>query len=124
MLVIYVMVVMLSTISGHTMMGYLMGALAHPFWFVTPENEWSELFLGNIPSWLTVSDKNVLKGYFEGESSLYLAQNLKAWLAPVLVWSGIIIALWFVLMYINVLLRKQWTERERLAFLLSNCLLR
>jgi hypothetical protein len=116
MLVIYVMVVMLSTISGHTMMGYLMGALAHPFWFATPENEWSELFLGNIPSWLTVSDKNVLKGYFEGESSLYLAQNLKAWLTPVLVWSGIIIALWFVLMYINVLLRKQWTEHERLAY--------
>lgn len=116
MLVIYVMVVMLSTISGHTMMGYLMGALAHPFWFATPENEWSELFLGNIPSWLTVSDKNVLKGYFEGESSLYLVQNLQAWLTPVLVWSGIIIALWFVLMYINVLLRKQWTERERLAY--------
>jgi len=42
MLVIYVMVAMLSTISGHKMMGYLMGALAHPFWFATPENEWSE----------------------------------------------------------------------------------
>ena len=116
MLVIYVMVVMLSTISGHTMMGYLMGALAHPFWFASPENEWSELFLGHIPSWLTVSDKRVLKGYFEGESSFYLSYNLKAWIAPVLVWSSIVIVLWFVLMCINVLLRKQWTERERLAY--------
>jgi len=116
MLVIYVMVVMLSTISGHTMMGYLMGALAHPFWFASPENEWSELFLGHIPSWFTVWDKHALKGYFEGESSFYLSDNLTTWLVPVLVWSGIIIVLWFVLMCTNVLLRKQWTQQERLAY--------
>lgn len=116
MLSVYVMVVMLSTISGHTMMGYLMGALAHPFFFATPENEWSSLFLRYIPSWFTVSDKRILKGYFEGESSLYILRNLEAWLVPVLVWSSVIIVLWFTLIFINVLLRKQWIQREKLAY--------
>ena len=116
MLVIYVMVVMLSTISGHTMMSFLMGGLAHPFWFASPENEWSELFLRHIPNWFTVSNKRALTGYFEGESSLYIAQNMKAWLVPVFVWSVVITVLWFLLMCINVLLRKQWTQQERLAY--------
>ena len=33
---IYVMVVMVSTISGHTMMGYLIPVLTHTFRFATP----------------------------------------------------------------------------------------
>jgi len=116
MLVIYVMVVMTSTISGHTMMSFLMGGLGHSFWYASPENEWSELFLHNIPDWFTVSDRNVLKGYFEGESSIYLSENLRAWLIPVITWSMVIIVLWFVLICINILLKYQWTQRERLSY--------
>lgn len=116
MLVIYVMVVMTSTIAGHTMMSFLMGGLTHSFWFATEENEWRELFLHNIPSWFTVQNKNVLRGYFKGESSIYLADNLRAWLVPVLVWSSVIIVLWFLLIFINVILKEQWTKRERLAY--------
>lgn len=116
MLVIYVMTVMISTLSGHTMMSFLMGGLTHSFWFASVENEWAELFLNHIPSWFTVSDKAILEGYFQGESSFYIARNIKAWLAPMVVWSSIIIVLWFVLICINVLLKKQWTQRERLAY--------
>ena len=37
LLVIYIMVVMVSTIGGHSMMTFLIGTLAHPFRFATPE---------------------------------------------------------------------------------------
>ena len=67
LLTIYVMIVMLDTLSEHSLIGYLMGALSHPYWFATPENEWSVLFQKYLPTWLTVSDKNALKGYYEGE---------------------------------------------------------
>jgi hypothetical protein len=116
LLMIYVMIVMLSTISGHTMMGYLLPALEHPFWFATAENEWDELFGNYLPTWLVVRDKEVLKGYFEGESSLYTIKHLKAWLLPVLSWSAFIILLWIVLLLISVLLRKQWMENEKLSY--------
>jgi len=116
LLVIYVMMVMLSTISGHTMMGYLLPAIEHPFWFASQENEWEQLFGGHLPAWLTVHDREALLGYFQGESSFYTSEHLRAWLPPVLSWSFFIIVLWMVLMLMSVLLRKQWMENERLSY--------
>ncbi|MBD3184479.1 hypothetical protein GF312_19505 [Candidatus Poribacteria bacterium] len=116
MLTIYVMVVMLTTISGHTMMGYLLPAIAHAFWFATPENEWLQLFGSHVPDWMAVKDADVLRGFYEGESSLYITRNLKAWFKPVLAWSSFVIVLWIVLLSMNIFIRKQWTENERLSY--------
>ncbi len=116
LLMIYVMIVMLSTISGHPMMGYLLPAIDHPFWFATEENEWEQLFGSHLPTWLVVHDRDALQGYFQGESSLYVARHLRAWLWPVLSWSAFIIVLWTVLMLVSVLLRRQWMENEKLSY--------
>ena len=116
LLMIYVMIVMLSTISGHPMMGYLLPALEHPFWFATQENEWDQLFGPHLPTWLVVRDHGALEGYFNGESSIYMLKNLKPWIWPVLSWSGFIIVLWVVLMLMSVLLRRQWMENEKLSY--------
>ncbi len=116
LLMIYVMIVMLSTISGHPMMGYLLPAIEHPFWFATEENEWEQLFSQHLPTWLVVHDRDALQGYFQGESSIYTPRNLRAWIRPVLAWSGFIIVLWTVLMLVSVLLRKQWMENEKLSY--------
>ncbi|HIE29339.1 TPA: hypothetical protein EYP66_18875 [Candidatus Poribacteria bacterium] len=113
---IYTMIVMLSTISGHTMMGYLLPGIEHPFRFASPENEWEQLFGSYLPKWLTVHDRDALAGYFQGESSLYIGSHLRAWLPPVLSWSLFIIVLWTVLMLLNVVLRKQWMENEKLSY--------
>ncbi len=115
-LTIYTMVVMLSTISGHTMMGYLLPVIEHAFWFATPENEWLQLFGNHVPGWIAVRDRAVLQGFFEGESSLYTPAKLRAWMPPVLMWSCFVIALWLVLLASAVLIRKQWTENERLSY--------
>jgi hypothetical protein len=116
LLMIYTMIVMLSTISGHTMMGYLLPAIEHPFWFATQENEWEQLFASYLPDWLVVHDRDVLRGYFEGDSTLYKTKHVMAWLPPVLSWSGFIIVLWTILMLMSVLLRKQWMENEKLSY--------
>jgi len=116
LLMIYVMIVMLSTISGHPMMGYLLPAIEHPFWFATQENEWDQLFGPHLPTWLVVHDRDALEGYFEGDSSIYMMKNLKAWVWPVLSWSAFIIVLWMVLMLMSVLLRRQWMENEKLSY--------
>jgi len=76
-LTIYAMVVMLTTISGHTMMGYLLPAIEHAFWFASPENEWEQLFGSHVPNWIAVRDRNVLQGFFQGESTLY-TRNISA----------------------------------------------
>ncbi|MAE18580.1 hypothetical protein CMK12_06575 [Candidatus Poribacteria bacterium] len=120
LLLTYAMVTMVSTISGHAMMAILMGGLAHPFWFASPENEWTELFLHYIPSWLTVHQTDPLRGYYEGRSSIFLPDHLRAWLVPVLAWSGFILVLYSSLLCIGLILRKQWMEREKLSFPLTH----
>ena len=113
---IYVMVVMVTTISGHTMMGYLIPVLAHTFQFATPENEWLSLFGNNIPSWIAVKSPRILDGFYNGDSTLYNSATLDAWIPPVLAWSSFVIALWLTLLAVTIFLRKQWTENERLNY--------
>jgi hypothetical protein len=119
LLLVYIMVTMVSTISGHAMMAILMGTMAHPFWFASPENEWEQLFLHHVPSWLTVHESQWLQGYYEGESSIFLIEHIRIWLVPVLVWSGFIFVLYGSLLCIGLLLRKQWIEHEKLSFPLT-----
>ena len=114
--IIYVMLVMLCTVSGHDPMDFLLGTLVHPFWFATPENEYATLFHRYIPHWFTVRDKDVLEGFFEGDSTLYTAEHIKAWLEPVLLWSLITFVIFFILICINSIQRLQWTEREKLSY--------
>ena len=115
LLVIYIMVVMVSTIGGHCLICFLMASLTYPFRFATPENEWAELFFRYIPEWFTPST-NVLDSYFEGESTLYTVKHLRAWLVPVMVWSAFIAVIWFTLICINSVIRLQWIEKEKLAY--------
>ena len=116
LLVIYVMLCMASAVASHDHAQVLIPLVGHVFWFDTPENEWRELFWRYMPSWLTVQDKRLLEGYYEGESTLYQAEVLHAWIVPALWWTSFIVVLLFVMICINVLLRKQWTEREKLAY--------
>ncbi|RKU27615.1 hypothetical protein C6499_11425 [Candidatus Poribacteria bacterium] len=116
LLLVYQMLVMLCLVSGHNPMDFILGILAHPFWFATFENEYAALFHRYIPSWFTTQDKSVLIGFFEGNSTLYTAKHLSAWIGPTLLWSFVTFVLFFILMCFNSIQRLQWSERERLSY--------
>ena len=116
LLVVYIMVNISSGIAGHDMMQILVPYLGHAFQFATPENEWKELFWHQIPPWLTVNDKQILKGYYQGDSSLYTKLHLLGWLAPILWWSLFTSVLLLVTLCLNVVIRQQWVETERLSY--------
>ncbi len=115
-LTIYVLLSMSTAVAGTDMIQVLIPMLPHPFWFATPENEWADLFGRFLPSWLTVSDKGVLTGFYEGESTLYTLPHIKAWIFPVISWSFFLMALFLVTFCINVIIKQQWIEREKLSF--------
>ena len=119
LLTIYIMLNLSGALVGHSMLQILPPTMAAPFGLATPENEWTQIFGRYIPTWLAVSDERTLEAYIRGiksESTLYTARHLGAWLVPVLIWSVFICVLMFVKICINVILRKQWMDRERLAF--------
>ena len=116
LLIIYVMLSVASATAGHSMMEILVSTLGHAFWFATPENDWKDLFWRYIPGWLAVADKGVLSGYYDGDSTLYTTRHLLGWLTPVINWFAFLFTLLFVMLCINVIVRKPWTEDEKLAY--------
>ena len=116
LLTIYVMINLASALAGHDMIQVLVPGMTHPFKFATPENKWASLFLGYIPRWLSVSDKKALDGFYQGATTFYRREIIMVWLLPVCMWTIFIITLVFVMLCLTVLLRKQWTEREKLTY--------
>ena len=50
-----------------------------------------------------------------GGDTLYTWEHLRAWAAPVMLWTTFIMVAVFVMLCINTIVRRQWTEKERLA---------
>lgn len=116
MLTVYVMINIATCLAGHDMLQVLIPEMTYPFRYATPENGWEGLFLKWLPEWLTVRDPNAVKSFFEGNSSFYRPDILKFWLVPVALWAAFVMTLLFVMLCMTVLLRKQWTEREKLTY--------
>ena len=116
LLVVYIMLCMSSAVASHDNYQVLIPMIGHPFWYDTPENEWKELFWNHIPNWLSIQDRQILTGYYEGESSFYNIDYIKAWLRPAIPWVGFTTVLLSVMIFISAILRKQWIEREKLAY--------
>ncbi len=121
---IYVMLCVSSAIAGHDMIQRLFPLIGHAFYFATPENDWQELFHAYVPRWLVVTEESVLAGYYKDRGTfyyetLYVPEYIQAWIGVCLVWSSVIIALLVCMLCINLLVRKQWSERERLTYPLA-----
>jgi hypothetical protein len=116
LLTAYIMVSLGSTVAAHDMMQMLVPTVAHPHWFATPENRWQQLFIPRLPEWLIVSDEHALEGYHEGHTSILEPSNYRPWLVPLFWWGTFIIVLVFVMQCINAIMRRQWTENEKLTY--------
>jgi len=116
LLTIYVTVSIGTAIGSYSLLTKLVTVMGHSFWFATPENEWQSIIWPHLPRWLMVDDKSVLRGYYMGDSSLYTPEHLRAWALPALWWSLFAFAMFFVMMCMSVIIRKQWTDRERLIY--------
>ena len=115
MLLIYAMTAVSAALAGHDMLPSLVGMVGCP-WRFAPYYGWNETFMGYLPTWLSVTDTQALKGLYEGGSSLYADGYWLFWVKPTLWWLSFMVGLAYVMMCINTIVRKQWIERERLQF--------
>ena len=116
LLVTYVTLCMSTAMCSHDVLQGIMGAITGAFYYHTPENSWAELLQPHLSRWFTVSNDAALTGFFEGGTSLYKDDNWRAWTVPVAMWSGLLVAMVFVMICINTIVRKEWLEYERLTF--------
>ena len=112
--VIYVMMMIASTIPTVGLMGYIPPVLTAPFYYATPENNWVESIQPIIPTWM-VPDPAAAKGLYEGlPKGASVPWDL--WVMPLLAWGIFVLALSLTMICMTVILRKQWMDHERLIY--------
>ncbi len=116
----YVMMTIASALAGHDSLQLGIPAVeGFPVWFQSQQEtlHWDK-FNNFYPDWAMVKDPNILRPLYEGlgSSILYTKPVLMAWAAPVFVWCCFILALGSVMICMNVILRKQWMENEKLSY--------
>jgi hypothetical protein len=112
--VVYVSMALASTLPAHDLLQILVPMLVWPFKY-RDRAGWGR-FVPDLPQGWMVSDPDVYNPYFGGNDTLYRWKYLQAWAVPVLVWTVFLAALLLVMLCVNVILRKQWTDRERLTY--------
>lgn len=116
LVMVYVMLTISTSVMGHDMLQVLIPMMTTGYWLANPQNRWDQMLDGSTPSWLVISDQDVLYGYWNGATTLYQERVLAAWVPPVLWWIGFTVVLVFVLICISVVFRPLWSDRERLTF--------
>ena len=118
LIVVYIMMIIACTIPSWGFVMNLMPLLVGIFYYATPVNRWAEIIHPHIPRWLVPQDKEAIRCFFEG---LPKEGNIPwgAWLWPLFNWVVFILVVYFVMICIMVILRKQWIEKERLTFPLT-----
>lgn len=116
LLVVYIILVISSSMSAHDTIQNLFGVIGHAHHFATAENGWEDLFWQYIPDWMMVSDKRALDAFYDGGVVWAKPRYFYPFIMPLLTWGGFMLALIGVMLCINVLVRKPWTEDEKLAY--------
>jgi len=116
MLLIYIMIGVSSGIVGDQFLAILIPSLAYPFRYATDANRWAERLLPHLPTHAMVANPLAVRHFYEGDATLYALANLKPWLGPGLLWASFIAVTQLMCLGINVLIRRQWTQYEKLSF--------
>jgi len=116
LLTLFAMLSIVTALCAIDAMEALLCIIPYAFWRATPENRWETLFHRYAPDFLVVRDPEVLQGFYEGHSSFWQAAHLQAWARPILWWTVFITVLLATLLCINALLRRRWTEHDRLTY--------
>ncbi len=111
---IYTMLIVASPIAASGPMYSFYSMTAGVTYYATPENGWSELIHPYLKSWMVPTDPEEVRIFFEGLSDGRIHWGV--WLRPFLSWGTFILAIYLVMMFMMVILRKQWVENEKLLF--------
>jgi hypothetical protein len=116
LITVYAMITLATALAGHDSLQLGYPGLYLPFTNRDAIKSTKVDYIAYYPRHLTVQDPEVLQGVKYGGDTLYRAAYLQAWAGPVFWWCAFIGALGLVMICLNVIVRKQWTENEKLSF--------
>lgn len=116
LIVIYIALNISAAVVGHDFLHMFMSTIAYPVRYATAENNWYNMFINKIPDWSIIKDKATVDAFYIGGDSMYQWKYLSNWLRPLLIWGAFIMILFYIMLCINTILRKQWSENEKLSY--------
>jgi hypothetical protein len=114
LLVVYIMMIVATTIPTMGMTASFIPDIAAEY-YASPENGWDQLIVPYLPEWVRPTDRQAIQWLFEGKPH-DAAIPWGAWVAPLGLWLCFLGALYFVMVAVMVIVRRQWVERERLVY--------
>jgi len=115
MLIIYVMVVVSTAVCGHDQLEILFSGLSYVIERATPENEWGQIIHPYLPLHLLPPAGDAVTDLYRGNTTLYEPGHIIPWLRPLAWWASFAAALFWVMLCIAAIFRRQW-EAERLTY--------
>ena len=113
--VVYIIIMVTSGIPSSGLLRYMIPCGTVPYYFAGRGNQWQELFRDYLRPWIAVSDPKAVNWFWEG-----LPQGAsipwRPWVGMMSHWFIFFGALWVMMICLAGLVRKQWADRERLAF--------
>ncbi|NQT53373.1 hypothetical protein HQ576_15045 [bacterium] len=119
LLLIYIMMIVASAIPTWGLVTNLFHILTRPFYYATPENDWVNILLPHIPGWAAPRD-SIVAYYFYNGLPAGEALPWQAWVMPLAWWLALMINIYFLMICMMVIIRRQWVEYERLTFPLTH----
>jgi len=119
LLLVYSMLCIGSCMAAHDMGQILVPHLTWPYSQATTSNGYAPLMWRFLPKWAMVSDNEAVRTFWLGNDTLYTAEHLRAWIRPTIIWTAFMTLLLFVMQCVNSVIRKQWSEHEKLSYPLT-----
>jgi len=115
LVLITIMLMVSASIPTMGLTMYLIPLISGATYYANPQNEWGTLLIPHIKPWLIVQDATAVKWFYEG---LPVGGRIPwaAWARPLAVWIPLIVAIYLVMTFLMVILRKQWVDREKLTY--------
>jgi hypothetical protein len=115
LILVYVMLVVVSTVCTLGLTETLLPTLSGLFYFATPSNRWLTLQPHLSRHQLLVDDGNRNTAFYEG-STPGETPPYGAWVEPLFWWLLLLAAIYCTVVSVSVILRRRWVDEERLPY--------
>ncbi|CCW35526.1 hypothetical protein CTKA_02382 [Chthonomonas calidirosea] len=112
LLVIYVMLIVSTVVSSSGGIHFIIPTVTAAFWYADSSNQWASKFLRYIPGWIAQKNQLALKGFYIGNAHVPWA----LWRVQLFSWWLFLALFTMATLCLMAILRRQWVDRERLAF--------
>lgn len=118
MMVVFSMATVSAIMAGFDLLQNLFPVLLWPYYFGASSDGFDGFFR-YVPRWFVPQDVAVIREFFVGSREFWRFLHPEVfgqWLVPMAFWGGFLLLLAWTMLCLNSVLRRQWLDRERVAF--------